>query len=164
MVEEENVQRKREFFRNAAKGAFVGTLPFFGSAVYLLGIEYLSITSYLTSDSIQTQKELEAVVEEERTNLGMSEDIELLIRSEPLPYDILGCSWKIRENTYGIIIDNTLGMKRAVIQHELYHVYDGHCDRIMTGHELSDRILFKFLYTFWDEPQAVLYQSVGLKL
>src|SRR3989338_2737811 len=97
---------RENFFRNVARGALVSTLPFFGSAVYLLGIECLSITSYLTSDSIQTQKELEAIIEEERTNLGMGENTMLIVHSEPLPdLLLLGLSRRIEENTYEIIIN-----------------------------------------------------------
>lgn len=163
MTEREENQRWDEFSRKVAQGALVGLLPFFASTAYFLGVECLALTSYLTSDSIRTQKELEAVVKEERTNIGMNEDIELIIRRDSLPWGILGYSRKIKENTYELGIDNTAGMRRAVIQHELYHVYDGHCDALSDNQELPTLVL-NFLADVWYEPQAIFYHSLGIKL
>ncbi len=163
MAEEKHNQRQCQISKNIARGALVSMFSLcYGTAGYLAGIQGLAITSYITSDTFQTQKELEAVVEEERINLNMREDIQLVLRNEPLPFGIVGCSWKIKENTYGLIIDNTAGMRRAVVQHELYHVYDGHCDFLAENKKLPAFAL-NFLNTFWFEPQTILYHSLGIK-
>lgn len=162
MAEREENQRWDEFSRRFAQGAIVTMLPFFGASVYFIGVESLALTSYLTSKSI-TPKELADVVEEERTKVGIDDDVQIIIRRESLPGGILGYSRKIKENTYELGLDNTAGMRRAVIQHELYHVYDGHCDFISDNQKLP-LIAVQVVNTLWHEPQAIFYHSLGIKL
>ena len=48
----------------------------------------------------------------------------------------------------------------AVIKHELYHILDGHLD----DNKIRSKLLSKFMYYYYYEPQATLYQTTGIKL
>lgn len=109
------------------------------------------------SPIIPTQSKLEQLVEQERKKIDPSNNS--VIRARLEPESNLSSSKKLDDGTYDIILGST-GANIATLQHELYHILDGHCDAIKETSSGTARII---KYLFWHEPQATIYQVTGLK-
>ncbi len=111
------------------------------------------ILSNFALERIDSQEELEEIVYEEATNLGMNTDI---IKCE-LEDEIEG--WSAYggglENQY-IFLGGFLA-NRKMVRHELYHLYDKHCDH-------DTKLKEELNYWFVEEPKAIIYSFTGLKL
>jgi len=105
--------------------------------------------STLFSQKIKNQSELELILQRERKKLDIPDEI------------YINVNWvaesskakKIGENKYEI--DLRKGYQNvSVLKHELYHIKDRHLD-----HKTS---LIRYL--FYEEPQATLYQVIGIRI
>jgi hypothetical protein len=111
------------------------------------------ILSNYALEEIKSQRELEEIVHKEATTLGMDPEIikcELL--NELAGESIYGGDLKNQYIYIGGLLAN-----RKIVRHELYHIYDKHCDHdTKTKAELN--------YWFIEEPKAIIYSLTGLKL
>lgn len=103
------------------------------------------------SKKIQSQAELETIVNEETTKLGLDPS---KINAN-LFGGFNGLSG-VRRNgeKYDLFLNNDFASTRSTVRHELYHILKGDCDK-------------KFnwaYYLFIAEPRATLYGSLKLKL
>lgn len=118
------------------------TLIYFAT---LLGSDAISAAK---SPRLESQQHAEQILKKKMKELGIeNKEIKLL-----WDYRVSGAR-KVGQNQYELAI-SPLGKRFAVMDHELYHIADGHCD--------AGKNWIKYL--FYDEPQAILYQSLGIKL
>ena len=111
------------------------------------------ILSNFPTQKIKSQKELEKIVYEEATILGMDTNIikcELL--NELAGESIYGGDLKNQYIYIGGLLAN-----RKIVRHELYHIYDGHGDH-------DTKLETELNYWFIEEPKAIIYSFTGLKL
>ncbi len=101
------------------------------------------------SPSINTQSQLEFILEEEKEKAGIPKTTKVSanIENERLVY-----SHKEGDKKYKVVLAKE-NSQLVLLRHELYHIADGHCDQP-----------YYFLrYFFWEEPQATIYSITGLK-
>ncbi|MEK6948764.1 MAG: hypothetical protein AABX34_00985 [Nanoarchaeota archaeon] len=129
------------------------------AGVTLLGVAYFMAvvgSAAVVNDMspiIRTESKLERIVEIERKKLGL--DSSVIIKTELITHG-KARSGKVGKNKYLIQLGGGLATQEGV-QHELYHIYDGHLENLSSGP------LKTLKYLFWYEPQAALYQVFGLK-
>lgn len=140
--------------RAIKKGAIIGGISLYA---FCLGEFVLSTGSHLLSEQITNQKQLERILKEEMSKLGIK-DKEISARFGESRFG-LGSSYKFADGSYGIVLD--FGKNRANVIHELYHIYDGHHEDRET---ISNVILANLKYFFIYEPQAILYGALDIKL
>jgi len=110
------------------------------------------ITNF-TSQKIKSQEELEQIVHEEALKLDMDPSI---IKCE-FKDNNAGSSAYGGDLKYHHIFVGGLLANRKIVKHELYHIYDKHCDHnTKTKEELN--------YWFIEEPKAIIYSLTELKL
>jgi hypothetical protein len=96
------------------------------------------------------------IIKQEQLKLAKSKDRRIIYCGYgPTPWGS-AASMKIAEGKYRLILDGK--RNRAVIRHELYHIYAGHCDTRFNKEEWSIRDKIH------DELTANLYAYYGLKL
>lgn len=129
----------------------------------LLVVSYLSILTSteakanFNSPKIRNQSQLEVKLAEEREKLkGQIED-NVTINAVMIPGETPHAT-KISEKEYGIVLDTS--ESEWTLRHELYHVAKGHPYSATTK---TPKIIRALKYLFWDEPQAAIYASTGLK-
>jgi len=110
---------------------------------------------------IKSQEELENVVSEEGTKLGMNTDnIQTVLNSR-----YTAICYRLEEpksdKEYALEIGNRLDSRatRMKVKHELRHIQKGHCDK-----QPKNYLLERLDYFFRREPQAVLYATLELKI
>ncbi|MCH7568849.1 MAG: hypothetical protein IIA87_05505 [Nanoarchaeota archaeon] len=108
----------------------------------------ISSMSHIFSKKIHNQNELDNVVDEEASKLGMDRPVKGILY---LGHG--GIAVKNEDGTYQIEI-GVESARRSDVRHELYHVH----------REDFDRPLSNFRYWFVAEPRAIAYQAFGLKL
>ncbi len=118
-------------------------------SAYALALGGLSHLSGVFSEKITSQEQLEKVVREEADKLGV--DIEEAVLRE----DGSGCA-RSSEDGFRIAIDKE-SANRSVVRHEVYHAFKKHPKKP------GQRTSFA-KYLFVQEPQAVAYQVLGLRL
>lgn len=129
------------------------TLKKIGIGAMLVGLAYGSLygasaISSETSPKIESQARLETLLEEEKKKLKCNKKIRVELFGSPIPH-----ADKKGDGTYEIKLNGNLATE-SILQHELYHICDGHID---SG--------YSFLkYHFWHEPQAMMYETMGLEL
>ena len=116
-------------------------------SLYVLGLQGTQRISRINSPKIRSQSQLEEQLLRERERLGMNGKIVINTKIGNNSY-----TTKIRDNEYELNLKKNASL--STLRHELYHIYDGHCD---TKH------LTKLPYLFWYEPQATIYEATGLK-
>ena len=127
---------------------------------FILGLNNISNK---LGKSINNESELEERLQEEKTKLNFDNSIRISAYLSKDDEDYAG-SQKIGYNKYRI----TLSPKYhtvATLRHELYHIYDGHCDNLgKASCSNAERLkkVIKSLYLY--EPKAIIYDLTGLKL
>ncbi len=99
-------------------------------------------------------KELSDLLREEAAKLGLNTHI-IVVRfgGEYEPSKVT----KFKNGIYEIVLSGLsilFDNLRSTLRHELYHIYDGHLE--------GKRSFIKYL--FIQEPRAVIYQYLGIKL
>ena len=113
----------------------------------------IDLITDFTSKRIETQKELEKIVHEEALNLNMNTD---KIKCE-LKEKTTGSSAYGEKLEYHHLFVGGLLANRKIVKHELYHIYDKHCN-----HET--KLKEELNYWLIEEPQAIIYSLTGIKL
>jgi len=127
------------------------------------GVSYFSAmalcqisTSWPFRKKISSQEELSKIIEEEAPKLGL--DSKKIFGK----YDALaeGCFAQKTARGHSVVLKADSWMcTRNAVKHELYHIYRGHCD------DKGEPGLLDVLdYNFRREPQAVLYETFGIKI
>ena len=122
-------------------------------SLYILGLQGTSAISDIGQPRIEEQSLLEKHIEIERAKITENNDVKITAKIGENSY-----AKKVGDNDY--ILSLKKGRSSSTLRHELYHILDGHCDE---NSELP-LPLKKLAYLFWHEPQAVLYESTGIKL
>lgn len=107
--------------------------------------------SMVLSQKIKSQQELESVVKEEESKLGLN-TVKCSFLGEPV-----ATSYIDEANNLKIELGGAFATKSNV-RHELYHHYKG--DTLETEHNLKNNLKYWMVY----EPRACLYQSTRIKL
>ena len=131
-----------------------------GSTLLLLcvaGETVLNFGSMFISDKIANQKQLETVLKEEISSLGM-ENKKISARFGKARGGIGECN-KLQDGSYEAVLD--YGKNRANLRHELYHIYDGDLEYVET---LPNTLPAYIKALFINESKAILYQSLKIKL
>lgn len=128
------------------------TLKKIGIGTMLVGLAYGSLygasaIAYESSPKIQSQTRLENLIEEEKKKLKCNKDIKAELFGSLTPY-----SAKKGNGAYEIKLNGKLATE-SILKHELYHICDGHVD---SGYS-------RLKFYFWHEPQAILYETMGLE-
>lgn len=134
----------------------IGQGLFFGSIAYVTALCGLSYFSHIGKEKITSQEKLEQIIEIERKRIDPNNNFIIsggLVSKNQARSDI------VRTNEYKITLGGH-GADVSGVRHELYHILDGHFKNIKPGE--VNRNLFKYLFYF--EPQAVIYESMGIKL
>lgn len=114
------------------------------------------------SQRIETQAELESIVEEEAQKLGLKKRVKAFLHD-----GLKASSDKIRwysedgDFSYYKIDVGGFQAKRSTVKHELYHIHKGHFER---RENIRSKILQELAYLFKYEPQATLYELFGIKV
>ena len=141
-----------KLFKLAALASTVALASYF--SLYTI----LSTYSQFNSERITTQQQLEELLAEERKLLDNGrEDVAVQAR---LFDETVGVAWRSpQDGVYRIKIGGFMA-KRSILRHELYHVFDGHCDDFIGASKTFIRLKSFFVH----EPQATAYQVFGIKL
>jgi|GEM_PF-2155294 len=124
---------------------------------FLLSETALNGGSQILSPKIHNEEELELILKEEVSKLGMNDkEITAKFGKSRLGF---GQTALYSNGRYEIILD--AGKNRANLKHELYHIYDGHFNSILKIKNPLSRMVYSF---FVCEPQSLLYQSLGIKI
>jgi len=125
-----------------------------GISTYV-GVMLTEPISYLFSERIKSQEDLDRISKEEAEKLGLKKTFK-----SNLHENFRGSTRKLDDGTYEINIGG-YAARRSVVRHELYHVHKGHPD-FMRSQE--NRFLRVLDYYFRQEPQAILYEIFRLRL
>ena len=141
------MSRDQRIFNFFIKWITLSSLAFSSYIFILSGVESYS---GIGSKRIKDKQHLEQLVEEEIKRMGIeNKKISVYIKEG----GGICYSKKIEKDTYEIILsENYLNL--TTLRHELYHIADGHCDALIEM-PISKR---QFMYLFWYEPKAVLYE------
>jgi len=131
-------------------------ITFVTGSLYVAGLMGVSTISNKLSPKINSQTQLEEVVEREKKKLDPLNKFNISAKLSPRKVAV---SRSLRNGKYEIEIDENYATESRV-KHELYHIIDGHCDDV---YMIKSKLGRNLKYLFWYEPQAVIYQSTGLK-
>ena len=129
--------------------AICGTLEYFNK-VY-------SVVAYLTRLSFKNKKidsisDLNELINQKKKKYGFSGKITAKIDLEGEVSKAL-CR-QIGDNHYEIVFNKDF-LETKVLDHELYHVFDGHCDNIS-----NNDVINALKYSFYKEPKTIFYNLV----
>ncbi|MDP3990346.1 MAG: hypothetical protein Q8Q01_04025 [archaeon] len=137
------------------KGLFI-------SHVVYLGFLCTDAIGIVSSPKINSQEELEMILTERRKLAGIEKEVVILAKIDKYGNEIdHPLSAKLGDKKYGILLGPEWGRNVNTLDHELYHIADGHCDAEM---EVNNRFLRFLQYFYLHEPQAILYSTYGIKL
>lgn len=122
-----------------------------GGVLTYIGIMLSNPVSLLLSKRIRDQQELDTVIEQESSKLGL-EGIKGILCDE-----VEGLAYKDSDGT-PIIEIGGVSANRGRVRHELYHHYKGDCET------LANNWLNEIKYWLVKEPRACLYQSIRIKI
>ncbi|MCR4327700.1 MAG: hypothetical protein NUV46_03915 [Nanoarchaeota archaeon] len=94
---------------------------------------------------IHSKSELEQIIEKRKKEFGFKGEIVSKIDSTGEIVDV-GGSRKMESGKYEVILNKDYLQNKA-LEHELYHIFDGHCER---GYD-------PISYIFWYEPKAMIH-------
>jgi hypothetical protein len=111
------------------------------------------------SEKIKSQKDLDRMIEEESTNLDL-DSVNVFGVLKKTDGNCLAKQYT--DNIYGIII-NEKDADRCSVRHELYHI---HKHRPFNVKKISKikKVYNECKTKFVEEPQAVIYETLGIKL
>jgi len=135
-----------EIFEYATEGLKWLVLGGGSYVALMLGSEFLSTT--LFHKKIQSQKELDTIVEEEAHKLGLDPAI--------IDAEYNGMTDGVIKicGRYELDLQREFYKTRSTVRHELYHIYRGDCEQELNA----------LRYIFIQEPRAKIYELTGLKL
>lgn len=117
---------------------------------YTLALWGISSISSIGSPPIESQGDLEYALVKRARLLGVEDlGITAIYSEDP---DAISHVEKTGEDGYELLL-SPLGHNLSTLDHELFHIADGHTD---TAEEMPSWLYF-FRYLFYDEPQAVWY-------
>ena len=116
----------------------------------------LGSTQYLSrffSRKIEDKIDLEKTLEIEMRKLGMNKKVNAT-------FGLYTGAKKVKRGEYFLTL--LKGERVVDLRHELYHIYDNHCeDTLFIRREnLVNELKYLWIY----EPQATIYSLIGLKL
>jgi len=120
--------------------------------IYLGSILAMEGLPKLYEKKINGALDLKNALNEEQLKLGMCQDHTILLRI--INENEASYSMRLCEGVYEIGLHETSDC--STIKHELYHIFDGHCD--------AHNKFFSPTYLFSQEPQAAVYSLTGLRL
>jgi len=149
-------QKFNKFLRKSINSLLVANAIILGGIDILLGTAH-----HIVSPKIANQERLESLLDVERKNAGIADDIEVkaYLGNE-------SCAEKVRDKSYEITIAKHFPFNdTCALRHELYHVAGGHCDDMHNFKNsyfgrLGNTVKFLWIY----EPEAVIYSATGIKL
>ncbi|MBI2003908.1 hypothetical protein HYS72_00385 [Candidatus Pacearchaeota archaeon] len=118
-------------------------------AIIFTSILPSALNEFSKGEKIKDKTHLETLLRQEKKKLGIeNKDINVYFcdRIET------SSARKINENSYEIKIANNQ-RTTGILDHELYHIADGHCDKSY------NTLKYFFIY----EPQATIYELTGIK-
>ncbi len=121
-----------------------------GIILYSISLEIGNHISEFNSPKIESRVHLEQLVEEKKKEIGFTGNIELII--DPIGFS--SKSYK-KDKSYYTIVINKSSLNMAMLNHELYHVYQGHCDN--TGPDGIKGFPNKLKYFFYYEPKTIIH-------
>lgn len=122
-----------------------------GTSTYV-GIMLSNPISMLFSKKIRNQGELDSIIEDESTKLGLH-GVKGIFSDENI-----GCAYLDTQGTPTIEVGG-IGANASNVRHELYHIFRGDCNPTQANSFISG-----IKYLVIKEPRASLYQSTGIKL
>ncbi len=146
-----------ELFNYAKEGMKLTALGGMGGIAYV-GMLYIvqSLSKFSPKNFITSDSELEQILNEEATKLGINPD-----KIKFVPHENMGVSKK--DETYFFFINkNSIWCNRSIIKHELYHIFKGDCDKYMG--KSAKQVFLTPYYWFIAEPRATLYGAFGIKI
>lgn len=138
------------------RGILIGVPAFLSFCLIKFG---LITYSKLVSQTITNQTELEEILKEEESKLGII-DKRISAKFGKANGGNGHCN-KLPDGSYNITLQDGKEGNRSTLRHELYHIYDGHLE---DKKSISNELLKDLKYFFVYEPQAVLYQSLDVRL
>lgn len=139
-----------QVLKNGAEYIFIAGISY---PVFLVSLNRLSV---LFSDKINSQENLDKIIDQEVNKLGIKKVRGIFVNNS------IGSAKKIDEQAkeeyeYELQIGGGLA-KRSVVRHELYHIYRGHCEINVKNNFAG---LLEYLVR---ETQASAYGCFGLKI
>ena len=115
-----------------------------------------SIIQKLFSPKIRNESELESVLATERTKLRIDDSIKIKAK---LSENNMEGSYAVKRAQGEYEINLAPGSQNlATLKHELYHIADGHCIKVVKEGEPDKMGVVELLkYLHWQEPRAVFY-------
>ena len=125
-----------------------------GGGSYMVALTGFTSTQGI-SKRIRSQEELEQIVSEEATKLGLD------FTKIDTKYNGEVNGSKKNGERYDLHLEGNWLSTKATVRHELYHIAKGHCDDRL---RIKNGFLNELDYWLRREPQASLYGSFGIKL
>lgn len=132
-------------------------IVFAAGCLYFAGLIGTEFVSNNLSPKINSQIELEQLVERERKKINPNNNCVVF---PILSSENEARSYRMFNGWYVIDIGGKMAHESS-LRHELYHILDGHCDDVLKSKSNFQREL---RYLFIYESQAAIYESTGLKL
>ncbi|MAG37824.1 hypothetical protein CMI45_00345 [Candidatus Pacearchaeota archaeon] len=138
----------------------------------LLPLSGMFVKSAFLSEKINSQSQLERVIDEEKEKLGLgSVEVEGKLVDKGFQYEGRDATkgiaaWAVKDwdDQYKIFLINGRGNTRDGVRHELYHLARGMEEPTGKGSNKSTFNNWEADYLLSEEPQAVIYAATGLKL
>jgi hypothetical protein len=126
-------------------------IPFSYVGVLMVGNDL----SFSNSPKIESISHLERLIEEKKRKDGFIGRITAKIDS--VGETTIAYSQKMEDNTYKIVINKDF-LKTKILEHELYHIFDGHFEnpsRFMAGY------VHGLKYLFYQEPKTIIHTLIN---
>jgi|TARA_B100002003_G_C14131943_1_gene544379 hypothetical protein len=153
--------KRRQIYQtieNIKSKVFNFSLTYLVSSIFILGAINTSVNN--SSCKINNEDHLEELVEQERNNIGMpgEYDIQFVLSTNT---DFSAFAEKLGENQYRVCM-STEYQTLSTLRHEMYHIFDGHCE---DGQQKGlSSVMQGLKYLLFCEPKACLYSFSELKL
>ncbi len=142
----------------------LGILLALSPLAYCGPIPYLINRDLAQSERINSQSELDEIIDSERKKIDPSSSVRIVGKinlsdcSPPFNrLDSIAFSERLPNGTYAICLGKR-GRNKSAVRHELYHILDGHFE---SG---SSWFVKSFLYFTLNEPKAIIYQLTGKRI
>lgn len=122
-------------------------------SAYTLGLAGVSMLGNVFSEKITSQEHLDRLVREESKSLGMEVPEAVFCEDESKA----SCQ-KSEDNRCRVNIGGAFAT-RSTVRHEVYHVHKDHPKK-----PTEERVTDILKYLFVQEPQAIAYSVLGIKL
>ena len=132
---------------------------YLASALFLYEIS-LGIANYLivqNSQKIRFISHLERLIEEKKKEASFNKNIRVEI-DYPGKITTTALSRKKGVDSYEIVI-NKDWLNTKTLDHELNHIFDGHCESTSTFKQknLLDKLVEKWKFYYYEEPKTIIH-------